>query len=145
MESVPNSPPQLACKTFEALSVCADTNLKLLRHFTDFSANVAKEGISLCAELQSSTLEAIQEGQGYVFRRLSASPEALKNPLDYYQRSLHEFMEGTEKAVKLFQNNAQALLRATEQYWLTARQTGNGVQTCCTQLAEKLRSLCMPA
>ena len=59
MEQTQTGPWQWLSQTFEAVSVCADTNLNILRQLTDFSANVAKENVSLGAALQASSIEAL--------------------------------------------------------------------------------------
>jgi hypothetical protein len=141
MEQTQNGARQFISAAFEAFSACTDTNVKIFRQLTDFSANGAKESISLTAELQASSIEAWQEGQGYVLRRLRGLSEAAENPGNYYQQSLRELVESAEKTQKLLQNNAQALMRSSEQYWLTARQASHSIQTSYTQLADKLKSL----
>ena len=90
MEPTQPGPWQWLSQTVEAVSVCADTNLNILRQLTDFSANVARENVSLGASLQASNIEAMQEGQAYVFRRLSALSAVPQHPLHYSQSSLHE-------------------------------------------------------
>ena len=141
MEQVQSGPWQSLRQAFETVSACADTNLKICRQLADFSANVAKESISLGAALQASTLEACQEGQAYVFRRLSTLPDVPQNPTDYYQRSVHEFVTSAEQGSKLLQGNTQAILGAMEQYWITMLQTSSSIQASYTQLADKLKSV----
>lgn len=141
MEQTQPGPWQWLSQAFEAVSVCADTNLNILRQLADFSANVARENVSLGAALQASNLEAWQEGQAYVFRRLSAFAAAPENPLHFSQSSLHESAASAEKSVKLLQGNTQAILSAIEQYWITARHTSSGIQASYAQLADKLQAL----
>jgi hypothetical protein len=145
MEPTQPGPWQWLSQTFEAVSVCADTNLNILRQLTDFSANVARENVSLGASLQASNIEAVQEGQAYVFRCLSAFSAAPQHPLHYSQSSLHESAASAEKGLKLLQGNAQAILGAIEQYWITARQASSGIQASYAQLADKLKALYTPA
>ena len=145
MEQTQTGPWQWLSQTFAALSVCADTNLNIFRQLTDFSANVAKENVSLGAALQASNIEALQEGQAYVFRHLSALSAVPQNPLHDSQSSLHESAASVEKGAKLLQGNTQAILGAIEQYWITARQTSNGIQASYAQLADKLKALYTPA
>ena len=125
----------------EALHLYADTNLKILRGLMDFSANLAKESVSLYAELQSHNIEVLQAGQSSVLRRLSELPEASKDPAGFYQKSLQEFTESGEKIFKLLQGNAQALMRSSEHYWVMSQQTGTKVQESCNELAEKIKVL----
>jgi len=145
MEPTQPGPWQWLSQTFEAISVCTDTNLDILRQLTDFSANVVRENVSLGASLQASNIEAMQEGQAYVFRRLSVLSAVPQHPLHYSQRSLHESAISAEKSLKLLQGNAQAILSAIEQYWITARQTSSGIQASYAHLADRLKALYAPA
>ena len=141
MASAANPATQLVGKTFEAWRLYADTNLNVLRQMTNFAANVVKDGVSLGAELHTSTLEALQVGQSYVLRCLSSLPEASHNPVGYYQQSMIDGVACTEATQKLLQGNAQAVLHAIEHYWMAAQQTGSSVQTSYTQLADQLKTL----
>lgn len=141
MEQAQSAPWQSLKQTFETVSVCADTNLKILRQWTDFSANVAKESLGLGAALQASTLEAYHVGQSYVLQRLSALPDVPQNPMHYYQSSVHEFVASAEQSGTLLQGNTQAVLGAVEQYWLSVLQTSNSLQASYAQLADKLKAL----
>ena len=129
----------------ETLNVCIDTNLNVWQQLTDYWANVAKEGISLYAELQASTLEVAQEGKTYMLQRLRELPEDLKDPVGSSQKHVQLLSASADKVVKLLQGNMQAMLRSGEQYWLTAQQTGNGIRTSYTQLYDKLTSPSTPA
>jgi hypothetical protein len=141
MEHTKTTAPQFPRQAIEALSVYADTNLKILRSCIDFSANLAKESVSLYAELQSHNIEVLQEGQSAVFRRLSELPEASKDPASFYQKSMQEYAASGEKIGKLLQSNAQALMRSGEHYWVMSQQTGAKVQESYSEFAEKLKTL----
>jgi hypothetical protein len=134
-----------ANKTFEMWSTYVDANLKVTRQLTDFAANAAKEGVSLYAELQSANVEALQEGQAYLIKRMSNMSEEIQNPKEAYQKAMREFGNSAEKFHKLVQSNTHAVMRSTEQYWLTAQQTGNGIRDTYTQAYEKLATLSTPA
>ena len=145
MEDVAASATSWANKTFEAWSLYTDANLKIAKQLTDFTANATKESVSLYAELQATNLEAMQEGQAYVMKRLSELPQDMKNPGDAYKAGIDELTTSTEKVSKLVQSNTQAVMRSSEQYWLTAQKTGAGIKDTCTQLQEKLTALYKPA
>ena len=145
MEDATSNAETWANKAFEAWSVYIDANLKVTKQLTDFTANVTKEGVSLYAELQTANLEAVQEGQTYVMKRLSEMPQEMKNPSDAFKTSMDELATSTEKVNKLFQSNTQAVLRSSEQYWLTAQKTGTEIKDTCTQMQEKLTALYTPA
>ncbi len=145
MEDSTNNAMNCAAKTFEAWSWYTEANLKATKQMMDFTANVTKEGVSLCAELQTANLEAMQEGQAYMMKRMGDMPTEMTNSSDAYKKSMDEFASSVEKVNKLYQSNAQAMLRSSEQYWLTAQKTGTGIRDHYTQLQEKLTALYTPA
>ncbi len=71
---------ELTGRTVEAFSLWADANQKVLRELVDLSAGTAREGARLYAEIQSSALEAVKEGQAYLLRRQDAMQDAPRSP-----------------------------------------------------------------
>ncbi len=128
----------------EALTLWADANQKIVRELTDLSATAAKEWVRLYAELQSSAVEAVKEGQGYWLRRQTQLGEWQKDPFACYQKGLIEGVEVTQKAFKLLEGNAQAITRSAEQLQTTAEQAGKQIQQTFAALAEKVKTLYSP-
>ena len=119
---------QLTGRAVEAFSLWADANQKLLRELVDLSASTAKEGVRLYAEIQSSAVEAVKEGQSYMLR-----------PHD-----VQESVESAQRTFKLFEGTAQAVSRSAERLQVTAEHTGREIQATFTQLAGKVQSLYTP-
>lgn len=132
---------QLTGRAVEAFSLWADANQKVLRELVDLSAGTAKEGVRLYAEIQSSAVEAVKEGQSYVLRRQDELPDAPRDPLGFYQKGVLESMESAQRTFKLFEGTAQAVTRSAERLQVTAEQTGKEIQATCAQLAGKIQSL----
>jgi hypothetical protein len=135
---------QFTGRAVEAFSLWADANQKLLRELVDLSASTAKEGVRLYAEIQSSAVEAVKEGQSYVLRRQDELPEAPRDPLSFYQKGVLESVESAQRTFKLFEGTAQAMSRSAERLQVTAEHTGKEVQATFTQLAGKVQSLYTP-
>jgi hypothetical protein len=60
---------QMTGRAVEAFSMFAEANQKIMRDLVDLSASTAKEGVRLYAELSSSAVEALKEGQSCLLRR----------------------------------------------------------------------------
>ncbi|HKW95744.1 MAG TPA: hypothetical protein VJX92_27905 [Methylomirabilota bacterium] len=135
---------QLTGRTVEAFSLWADANQKVLRELVDLSAATAKEGVRLYAEIQSSAMEAMKEGQAYVRRRQSELEDPPRDPLGAYQKGVLESVEGTRKAFRLFEDTAQAMSRSAERLQGTAEHTGREIQATFAQLARNVQSLYTP-
>ncbi|MBI4561396.1 MAG: hypothetical protein HY724_05075 [Candidatus Rokubacteria bacterium] len=136
---------QFTGKAVEALALWTDANQKILRELADLSAATAKEGVRLYAELQSSAVEAVKQGQGYWLRRQSDLGECQKDPFAWYQKSVLEGAEETQKAFKLIEGNAQAVTRSAERLQGAAEQAAKEIQQTYAGLATELKTLYTPS
>ncbi len=132
---------QFTGKTVEALSLWADANQKIVRELAELSASAVKEGVQLSAKLQSSALDAVKEGQGYWLRRQGDLAELQKDPLAWYQKSLVEGIQETQKSFKLLESNAQAITSTAEQLQATAERTAREIQQTFSGLAADVKAL----
>lgn len=130
---------QMQGKAIEAFSVLADMNHRVLQGLVGLSASTAKEGLRTYAELQSATVESAQGSQAAV------EPEAFdalrQNPLLWYQRSLLALVEGTQKAFRLAEANAQVVTRTAERVQASAEQAGHDIQETLTASAGRLKEI----
>ena len=101
METTTDKGSQFTRKTLEAISLWSETNMQVLRQMLDYSANTAREGLSLFTEIQTSVFEVAKQGQSYMLRRLSELPDAPKHPMEYYQKSLTAGIDAVEQVYKL--------------------------------------------
>ena len=131
-------------RAVEAFSMVAEANQKILRDLVDLSASTAKEGVRLYAELQSSAVEALKEGQDYLLSRQSEIQEAPRDPFAFYQKGVLQSVEGAQKAFKIIESNAQAMTRSAERLQVTAEQTGKEIQATFAQVSGRVKSLYSP-
>jgi len=121
---------QFTGRAVEAFSLWADANQTILRELVDLSASTAKEGVRLYAEVQSSAVEAVKEGQSY--------------QMAFYKKGTLESVESTQKTFKRFEDTAAAMTRSAERLQAIAEQTGREIQASFAQLAGKMKSLYAP-
>lgn len=131
-------------KAVEAFSLWADTGQRVLRELMDLSASMAKEGMGLYSEIQSSTMEAVKDSQNYFLRRPDRAQDGPKDALSCYQKGMLESVEVTQKAFRLFEGNAQAVTRSAERLQVTAERSAKEIQNAFAQLSGKARSLYSP-
>lgn len=135
---------QLTGRTVEMFSLWVDTNQRVLRELVELSAATAKEGVRLCAEVQSSAVEAMKQGQAYVLRRQDELPDAPRDPLGFYHNGVLESVETVQRTFRLLEGTTQAMTRASERLQRTADQTSKDIQATFTDLAGKMQSLYTP-
>ena len=130
-----------AGRAVEMFSLWADANQRVLRELVDLGASTAKEGVRLYAEMQSSAVEMLREGQTFVQRRQTDLRDTPKDPLSSYQQNVVESVEGAQRAFKLFEGNAQAMTRSAERLQVSAEQAAKEIQATFVQLTGKVKSL----
>jgi hypothetical protein len=128
-------------KACEAWRAWSDTHMQISQQLTDLSVNVAKDSMSLYAEVYATNIEALKVGQTYVVQHLQGIPETLQQPCNVEHAWVQACVESAGKIGRLWQNSAQAVLRSSEQSWLTAQQTGHNVMETYSQLYNKLTAL----
>ena len=119
---------QVTAKAVETATVWADANQRVLREIVEFSTATAKEGVRLYAELQQTAIEALRDSQATAARWQGAWSEGAKDPVQACQKALLDGVEGTQKAFKLLEGQAQAFTRAAERLQTSAEQAGKGIQ-----------------
>lgn len=133
-----------AGKAVEGLTVWADANQRVLREMAELTAATAKESVRLYAEMQHSMLEAVRDAHAAAIRWQATWQDAARDPLAWYHRTLTETVDGTQKAFRLVESNAQALGRSTERLQTSTEQAGRSIQDAMTAAATKLKDVYAP-
>ena len=106
---------------------------------------MAKEGVGLYSEMQSSALEVFKDGRTQLLRWPGETPDTPKDALACYQKNvLESAVEVTQKTFSLFEGNAQAMTRSAERMQVTAERATKEIQGTFAQLAGRVKSLYSP-
>ena len=119
---------QVSGKTVEAIGMWAEANQRVLRELVDLSVGAAKEGVRLYAELQQGAVEAVRDGQATAMKWQASWQDGVKDPMEWYQKTLVGAVDGTQKVFRLLEGNAQALTRSAERLQASVEQAGKGIQ-----------------
>jgi hypothetical protein len=119
---------QVSGKTMETMTVWAEANQRLLQEMVDLSVGAAKEGVRLFAELQQGAIEAVRDSQATAMKWQTSWQDAPKDPMQWYQKTLVETVDGAQKFFRLLEGNAQAMTRSAERLQASAEQAGKSLQ-----------------
>lgn len=121
-------PGQFSRKTVESMTVWAEANQRMLRDLVDLTVGAANEGVRLYTELQQGAIEPAREGQATALRWQTSGQDRSKDPIQSYQETLVESVDGTQKFFRLLEGNAQTVTRAAERLQASAEQAVKGIQ-----------------
>jgi hypothetical protein len=128
-------------KAVDGLTVWADANQRVLREMAELCAASAREGVRLYAEMQQSMLEAMRDAQATTLRWQTTWQDAPRDPMAWYQRTVTDGVENTQKWFRILEGNAQAMTRTAERLQTTAEQAGKGIQESFSQTVTKMKDV----
>jgi hypothetical protein len=130
---------QMQGKALDAFSVLSDMNQRMLQGLVSLSASAAREGLRACAELQSAAVEAARAAQPSL---TAENLESLRqNPFSWYQGALLALVDGTQRAFRLVEANAQAVTRSAERIQSSADQASQELQQVLTASVDRLKTI----
>ncbi len=130
---------QATGKAIEGATLWAEANQRVLRDLVEFSAGAAKETVRLYAELQQTAIEALRDGQAAALRWQTSWQQGANDPAQWYQKTLTEGVDGTQKVFRYIEGNAQAVTRSAERLQASAEQAGKGIQETVGAVVSKLK------
>ncbi len=116
----------------EIAAAWTDVNQRVLAGLADLSAASAKEGARLMGELQQGALDALRETQTAVIRWQTLWPEALMDPVRWYQKALMETVDGAQRAFDLMTFSTRSFAHSADRIRATAEQTNQQVHDALT-------------
>jgi hypothetical protein len=128
-------------KAVETMTLWADANQRVLRELTELWAAAAKESVRLYADMQQMGLEMLRETQANALQWPATWQEAPRDPLAWYQRTLTDSVENTQKWFRILEGNAQAMTRTAERLQTTAEQAGKGIQESFSETVTKMKDV----
>jgi hypothetical protein len=123
----------------DAAAFCAGANQRVIGDLAELSIGTLKESARLFAELQMAVLDTLRETQAAGLRLQSTWPDALTDPLGWYQKAVMETMDCTQRALACAGTNARALAQSVDRLQTAAADTGRRVRETLTSTAAGLR------
>jgi hypothetical protein len=105
---------QLAGLGSEAMAVWGDVTQRALRDVAELSARTTQEGVRQYTEWQQMNMDLVREAQAAMFRWQTIWPEAFRDPIRYYQRTLEESIEATQRVFHASRRNAETMMEACQ-------------------------------
>ena len=130
---------EIGARTLDAVSALAEANQRVVGQLIELTSSAAADRLRTLGELQSAAVEAARGTLAPVNPRETF--EAFRqDPFAWYRKSILSVLDGTQRAFKLFETNAQIVSRNAERFQGSAERTGkeieNAVSTCASRLRE---------
>lgn len=119
---------QIAGAGMEALGAWSDVNQRVLREMSELGVRVVREAAALSTDMGRSMIDLYCEGQAMALRLHATWPEALTDPLSWYQRALTTTVDTTQRAFRAMDGSAQVITESVHRLQSSADQAGRGIE-----------------
>ena len=95
----------------------------------------------MMSDLQQATLDGVQELQSMTWRWAAMWPEALRDPLKWYERAVSETVENSRRTLRMNRDRLDTMTRAMERMQDTAGQTATTMQETFKEAAGRMQEV----
>ena len=131
---------QMAGLGSEAFAVWTDVTQNAMRNMFELSSHTMQEGARQMSDWQRTNMDLIREMQSATFRWSTAVlPEAL--PMRWYQRSLEESVEATQRMVEIGRRNAESMMQGYQRLGSATEDTTKTLGETFREAATKMQDV----
>jgi len=105
---------QLAGLGTEAMAVWGDVTQRAMRDVAELSARTTQESVRQLTQWQQMNMDLLREAQAAMFRWHTIWPEAFRDPIRYYQRTLEESIDVSQRMFYATRRNAETMMEACQ-------------------------------
>lgn len=124
----------------EAIGVWTEIHQRVLREMSDLGMRMVRESAALSADIGRSMIDLYCEGQTAALRLQTTWPEALTDPVAWYQRALTSTVDTTQKAFRAMDGGAQVVTESVHRLQSSADQAGRGIQEAFKSATSRSRA-----
>lgn len=121
----------------DVAGVWTEANRRALDELAGLTTGLAKENARLVGELTHVALDAALETQRAAIRWQTSWPEVFADPVRWYQRTLIDGVEGTQRAMGLLGMQARMIMQCADRVQDMTRQAGQRLRDAWTSAATR--------
>lgn len=132
---------QLASLGTETLAVWTDLTQHTTRDLMELSAHATQENVRQWAEMQASAFDMWREMQASAFRWQTSWPEAFRDPVRWYQRSLEDGVETTHRLCGMARKNTEAMTQTFQRMESATQDASKTLQDTFKDAATRMQDV----
>ncbi len=137
----PESIASVRSKALDAVAALAEANQRLVGELIEFSSSAAREGLRAYADLQAAAVDAVRTAPVTTIDQSEAIEELGRDPFVWYRRGLQAVADGTQRAAKLLEVNAQIVARNAEQLQASFERSGKEIREAASAYVNRMKDI----
>jgi hypothetical protein len=132
---------QLASLGTETLGVWADVSQHAMRNMLELTSHSTQESARQLTELQRVNVDMFREMQAAMFRWNTTWPEMFRDPIRWYQHSLEESIEATQRLFEIGRRNAESKMQGYQRLESATQDTTKTIAEAFREAATKMQDV----
>lgn len=132
---------QLASLGAETISTWTDLNQRVTQDLLRMSSSAAEETTRALSEMNQTALGAWRDAQGAALRWQTLWPEAVRDPVRWYQHAFQHTVSIMQDAIDLHRRNAETVMRSFDRMQTQSEEAARTLDDAFRQGASKIREI----
>jgi len=132
----------LQSKVLEAVSAFTQANERVVGEIIELSSTAARESLRAIGELQAAAVDAARAVPMPGLPQPEIIDELRRDPFAWYRKGFQAIADGTQRAAKLAETNAQIVARNVERVQASADRAAKEIEQAASGYASRMKDIC---
>jgi hypothetical protein len=128
-------------KVLEAVSAFAEANQRMVGELIELSSAAARESLRAIGELQTAAVETARAVPMPSLPQPETMEELRRDPFAWYRKGFQAIADGTQRAVKLAETNAQIVARNAERLQASADRAAKEIEQAASGYVSRMKDI----
>lgn len=128
-------------KVLEAMSAFTQANEQVVGGLLELSSSVARDGLRAIGELQAAAVETARAVPMPSVPQPEILDELRRDPFAWYRKAFQAVVDGTQRAVKLAETNAQIVARNAERVQASADRAAKEIEQAASGYVSRMKDV----
>ncbi len=138
---MPESFASVPGKVLEAVSAFAQANDRVVGELIELSSTAARESLRALGELQAAAVDAVRAMPVPSLPRPESLEDLRRDPFAWYRKGFQAIADGTQRAAKLAETNAQIVARNAERLQASADRAAREIEQATSGYVSRMKDI----
>ena len=132
---------QIQDKMFDSVTALAETNERVMTELVELGSATARESLKGWLTMQAAAVEALRATPVPSLPQGDLVDELQRDPLAWYRKGLQAVADGTQRATRLVETNAQIVARNAERLQASTERAAKEIEGAATVYVNRMKEI----
>lgn len=132
---------QIQDKMFDSVTALAETNERVMTELVELGSATARESLKGWLAMRAAAVEALRATPAPSLPPGDLVDELRRDPLAWYRKGLQAVADGTQRATRLVETNAQIVARNAERLQASTERAAKEIEGAATVYVNRMKEI----